>query len=744
MASLASPERLASVSARRPWLVIGVWVALFFIGAGLSSGVGNVLTSSFDISSEPDSVKAQKLMEERIGAARIPTEFVMVRSATLTADDPQFKAFVDGMVAELRQLPTVATVTSYYETNVPLLVSQDRRTVLTTVALPGQYNDAVETVAPLLALVERRDGQGGFEVVTGGDGSLSKAFNQTSEKDLAKAEMIGLPIALVILVLVFGALVAAGVPIVLALVSITVAVGATALVGRFYELSFFVMNMITMIGLAVGIDYSLFIVERFREERRRGRSIEDAITRAGGTASRAVLFSGITVVIALSGMFLVPTVVFRSLAVGAVIVVIVAVAGALTLLPAALRLLGDRVNAVRVPVLRRGDGRDEGGFWTAAARLVMARPWVSVILSTAVLIAAALPYFTIKLGASDAESLPKQTGAYRAFELLRTDFSIGLLAPIQIVIDADDVTAPAVEAAVGKLTAALAADSRFSPPEVNPSTLTNLIVVSSTVNQPAASDEALVAVDDLRSRIVPQAFAGSGARVYVGGAAAGNRDFFDMVDQYTPIVFAFVLSLSFILLLLAFRSIVVPIKAIIMNLLSVGAAYGLLVLVFQHGFAADLFRFQRTPKIDAWIPLFMFSVLFGLSMDYHVFLLSRIRERFDQTGDNAGSVAFGLRSTAGIITGAAAIMVAVFAAFAGGQLSMLEQVGFGLAVAVILDATIVRTVLVPATMELLGARNWYFPRWLEWLPNVQVEGSAEQEPAAPTPARRSVSAGADD
>lgn len=725
MVSFTLTEWLARFGTRRPWLVLALWAVFFLIGGAFASHIGNVLTNEQDFTTEPESAKATRLLEERLRGPRAATEMVIVRSETRTVDDPQFRAFVTALLAKVRDLPdTVGSATSFYEANLPSLVSPDRHTTLLPVTLLGTYEDAPDTVKPLTDLIREENGRDGFQVLTAGDGSIGHTFNEIAERDLRQAELLGLPIALFVLVLVFSTLVAAGVPILLALLAITMAIGAAALVGQVFNLSFFVINMITMIGLAVGIDYALFIIQRFREERGHGHPVEVAVARAGATANRAVLFSGGTVVIALCGLLIVPTTIFRSLALGAILVVIFAVLAALTLLPAVLQLLGDRVNSLRVPFLGRGRSAEgEGGFWGTAARLVMTRPWVSAIMAAALLLAAAVPYLTIKLGSSGVSSLPHDSDVYRAFAILQNEFSIGLLAPMEIVIGAQDVTAPHVQSAVETLVRRLAADGSFGPARLQTNQSGDLALLSVPVNAEAASDEALNALARLRKQYIPEAFGGLDAQVLVGGIAAQNSDFFDLVETYTPLVFAFVLTLSFILLLIAFRSLVVPVKAIIMNLLSVGAAYGLLVLVFQHGIGNELVGFQSAPKIEAWIPLFMFSILFGLSMDYHVFLLSRIRERFDQTGDNSGSVAFGLRSTAGVITGAAAIMVAVFAAFAAGELVMFQQVGFGLAVAILLDATIVRTVLVPASMQLLGNRNWYLPRWLQWLPDLRVEGT---------------------
>jgi RND superfamily putative drug exporter len=353
----------------------------------------------------------------------------------------------------------------------------------------------------------------------------------------------------------------------------------------------------------------------------------------------------------------------------------------------------------------------------------MGHPWISVTLSVGALVALALPALALDLGLSGVSTLPEGYDSRRAFEVLDGEFSAGRISPAEIVVVAPDVTVEAVQDGVERLKQGLAADGEgvFGEPTTEANDAGDLLLLTVPVAGDPNSTAAHDAIKRLRSAIVPAAFDGVDADVLVTGETAGNEDFYNVIRTYAPYVFGFVLGLSFLLLMVVFRSIVVPVKALIMNLLSVSAAYGLLVLVFQKGIGSDMLGFQQTETIEAWLPLFLFSVLFGLSMDYHVFLLSRIRERFDETGDNASSVAFGLRSTAGMITGAAMIMVAVFTGFALGDIVPLQQVGFGLAVAVILDATIIRSVLVPASMELLGDWNWYLPSWLQWLPRLQVE-----------------------
>jgi putative drug exporter of the RND superfamily len=566
-----------------------------------------------------------------------------------------------------------------------------------------------------------------------GEETLDHDFNLLSQEDLENGELkFGLPAALIVLLLVFGAVVAGLVPLLMAIVAIIVALGLSTLLAQYFELSVFLVNMLTGMGLALGIDYSLFVVSRYREERGQGRHELAAIEASGATASRAVLFSGSVFVIAMFGMLIVPNSIMRSLAVGAIAVGIVSVVAALTLLPALLGLLGDKVNALRIPIVGRGSyqaSNPEGRFWGRIIRRVLRRPGLSLALSTGLLVALALPVFRIDIGTSGVSALPDRFASKQGFEALARDFPGLTTDPAEIVVS--NASGAGVGQALAELRTTLAADPRFGDGELERSADGEVAVLSVPVAGDPSASEATNAVRELRSEIVPEAFQGTGAEALVGGQSSEDIDYFDSVIDPAPYVIAFVLLLTFILLTVVFRSIVVAGTAVALNLLSVGAAYGLLVLVFQEGVGAGLLGFQQTDTIEAWVPLFLFSVLFGLSMDYQVFLLSRIRERFDQTRDTTDAVTFGVGSTARIITGAALIIVAVFSGFARGDLIMFQQMGFGVAVALLIDATIIRSVLLPSAMKLLGDWNWYLPSWLEWLPRLQVEGAspARGEPA---------------
>jgi RND superfamily putative drug exporter len=428
-------------------------------------------------------------------------------------------------------------------------------------------------------------------------------------------------------------------------------------------------------------------------------------------------------------MLLVPSSIMRSLAAGAILVGIVSVIAALTLLPAVLSLVGDRVNALRIPYFGRSVGAQaESRFWNRIVGFVMRRPGASLAVAAALMLAAAIPVFGLETGSSGISTLPDRFASKQGFELLNQEFPGQTTDPVRIVIDGD-ADSPQLRAAVDRLEAELAERPIFGDPTATDDA-ERTTVLTVPIAGDAVSEPAIEAVRDLRTEVVPAAFAGVDAEVLVGGDTAVELEYHDTMDTWLPRVFAFVLGLSFILLTIAFRSIVVPATAIVMNLLSVGATYGLLVLVFQEGVGNEIFGFEQVDHIEAWVPLFLFSVLFGLSMDYQVFLLSRIREKFGQTQDNDDAITFGVGSTARLITGAALIIIAVFWGFAMGDLIMFQQMGFGVAVALLLDATLIRSVVVPATMALLGRWNWYLPSWLRWLPDVHVEGAEpRREPA---------------
>ena len=724
-------ERLARTSALHPWRTIGVWTALIVLAVlAVGSLLGSGLTSDMKFrAAKPDSLVGQELLEQRLTGPRPITDFVIVRSATRTVDDAAFRAYVTDVAAKIQALGpnVVASAATFYQTNDPTAVSKDKHSTLIPVVMAGTIDDALKNVDELHATVVAAQGQG-FTVAQTGDASINEMFTKLAEKDLQRGEILGVPAALVVLLIVFGAVLAACMPLLMSVISILLALAATALIGQVYPMNTFVLNILTMMGLAVGIDYTLFVISRYREERAHGLAKVDAIAATGATANRAIFFSGLTVVLAMTGMVIIPLDIMISMGVGVMLVVFTTLLTALILLPALLGLLGDRINALRVPFVGRlalTRAKGSGGLWERLAHSIMRRPVVWLAVAVAALLIVAAPVVVMKKGNNTASAahLPSSEYAKQGWDVLDRAFSLGKANPLMIVIDGQ-ASSPQVKQAVENLQAALKGDGDFGPAQVTANEAGDLTLITTTLAGDPAGEATQSLVKHLRNDIVPAAVDGTSAKIYVTGNTAGVVDYLAFFDTWLPIALAVVLSLSFVLLLVAFRSIVIPAQAIAMNLLSVGAAYGLMVLVFQKGIGASLLGLTQVDTIEAWVPLFLFSLLFGLSMDYQVFLLSRIKERYDQTGNTREAVGYGLGRTGSIITGAAAIMVCVFGGMATGELVMFQQMGFGLAVAILIDATVVRTIIVPASMELLGDRNWYLPRWLEWLPNVAVEGHA--------------------
>src|SRR6266699_2282267 len=757
-----NPETLARASSRHAWRTVGIWAVILVLCFG-ASGVllSKALTTDFDFTNNPEAIRAQTLLQQKqLEQDVTPETFVMTGPQGATTD-PAFTTKVNAALNDLRALdktvvlevPSAYPLSQQGASNPQVAAlgpfrSKDGTAVLFSVILV-KASDKTATIVDPLDAIQAKYTTGDTHFYMLGEPTSTADFKKISEEDLKKGETIGVVVAIVVLLIVFGSLIAGVTPIIMGIFAIGVAFGIVGLLGAVWRWSFFVPNLITMLGLAVGIDYSLFIVSRYREERRRGRDNLEAIGMSGATANRAVFFSGLTVVIALAGMLLVPTTIFRGLAGGAISVVLISVALSVTLLPALMALFSDRlVKPGRI--FGRGRTLEQGragGFWDRESRSVMKRPWVYLIVTASFMILLSVPYWAqsradgvgrgMKKGFSGIAAIPDGIPTKDAFNVLVAKFpnESGAQSTAKVVIPGSS-SDPTIAREIQALDDAVANDTAFANPQPARTSQDGTVTLVSIPFAGEATDSqsaaAVDAVTRLRDQYVPQAF-GQDSGVLVGGDTAMTKDFFDISDKYTPIIILLVLSLSFILLTVVFRSIVVPAKAIVMNLLSVGAAYGLITLIFQQGgpswahSIANVLNFTQVDAIESWLPLFLFSILFGLSMDYQVFLLSRIREEYDKTSDNSEAVAYGLRTTAGIITGAAVIMVAVFAAFASGRIAALQEMGFGLAVAVFLDATVVRSILVPSAMKLLGDRNWYLPGWLQWLPKVDVEGHAAAE-----------------
>jgi RND superfamily putative drug exporter len=607
--------------------------------------------------------------------------------------------------------------------------------VLVDFEIRGDPDDAVDKIGPVLDRVDvAQQVHPEFFIGEFGNASAQDAVVTAYADDLGKAGELSLPITLVILVIAFGSLVAAGIPLLLALTAVFGTFGLVALFSHVLPMANEAPALVLLIGLAVGVDYSMFYLKRAREERAAGRSVHAAVEAAAATSGRSVLVSGLTVMTAMAGMFLTGDKIFGSLAIATITVVAMAVLGSLTVLPALLCRLGDKVDRLRVPFIgrRRGDG--QGRFWARIVDRVMRRPVLWAALSGGLLIALAIPAAQLRLQTGGPDSFPQSLPAMQAYNHMQEAFP-GTALPANVVVEAPDVNAPDVQAAIQELRErAVATRSAYEPITVDvnqDATVANITVPIEGRGTDAVSEASLAA---LREDVVPETVGAlPDSEAGVTGLTAAWIDSKNEIKSELPGVFAFVLLLAFILMLVAFRSLVIAAKAIVLNLLSVAASYGVLVLVFQHGVGKGFLGFGSTAGIDPVIPLLLFVILFGLSMDYHVFILSRIREAVGRGMGSDEAVAYGIRSTAGVVTSAAVVMVFVFAVFATLSLLFFKQFGVGLAVAVLLDATIVRAVLLPATMKLLGDWNWYLPSWLEWLPHLDASESEFSPETKPTP-----------
>ncbi|GII86721.1 membrane protein [Sphaerisporangium siamense] len=732
-------------SARHRWAAIMIWVAFVAVATFAGNAVGTAKMKGYE-SQNGDSRKAGQILD---GAnfENVASEVVLVQAKDggPTVQDQRFRDAVAKVKEAITATGQVENVRTPYDKE-PSPVTEDRRTTLVQFDMKGDGKDADKRVQPVLdAVAGVQKSFPDLRVEQAGGASAGKMIGEAIDKDFVRAEQLSLPITFGILLAAFGALLAALVPLALAMTAIVGATGLLALTSHLLHVDDATPNLMLLIGLAVGVDYSLFYIRREREERAKGRDKRRAIEIAAATSGRAVLISGITVMVAMAGMFLTGNGIFMGFAEGTILVVLVAMIGSLTVLPALLSLIGDKIDARlihgTVRVLTRGrvtwsrklGGRSvEGGrVWNALLTPVLRHPLVSALVAGGLLVALAAPAFTLRTGPQGFDDLQGDYAIAETFKRIDTAFPGGN-APAVVVLKAPDVTAPAVTSAIERFKQQAFATGQANEPfgvDVNP----DKTVARISIGLKGEKEVAEQAVRTLREKVIPATLTGAG-EAHVTGETAGSMDFNEQLGRSIPLVFGFVLLLAFILLLTSFRSLVVAVKAIVLNLLSVAAAYGVLVLVFQRGYGEGLLGFTSTGFITDWVPLFLFVILFGLSMDYHVFILSRVREAYDRGMRTEDAVAFGIRTTAGVVTSAALIMVAVFATFATLSLLTFMEMGVGLAAAILIDATIVRAVLLPATMKLLGDWNWYLPRWLNWLP--QLSHGDEDDDPSPQPRHR--------
>ena len=666
---------------------------------------------------------------ERAGFVQPKSEVVLIQSRTLTVKDPLFIAGIGGVVQALAREKDVTDVQDpRVAEDTGGRISRDGHSALVQFTITGDPNTAKDRVAPMLeemAGVQRSYPMLSIREV--GESSANYELGKRFTKDFANAERLTLPITLLILLAAFGTVVAAGLPVLLAFSAVLASLGLYSLITHGYAGDYqSVSSVVLLIGMAVGVDYSLFYLRREREERAAGREPRPALLRAASTSGQAVVISGATVLIAMAGMFIAGNRIFTSMALGTMLVVLCAVIGSVTVLPAALSKLGDRVDWGRVPYFgRRKHAAGESRTWKFVLDRVLRRPVAAVVVAAGALLVAASPALQMHTKLPSFTDMPRDMPIVKTYRDVIAAFP-GAPTPAEVVVQAKDVRTPAIADAIRNLELAAVGTGQMYRPifvRISPDdTVADILIPLQGNGDNAAS---LAALQTLRSEVVPQTLGRvDGIDYAVGGATAGTHDFNDQMKSRMPWVIAFVLALAFVLLLMTFRSIVIPLTAIVLNLLSVGAAYGVLVLIFQHTWAQGILQFNSNFAITSWLPMFLFVVLFGLSMDYNVFILSRIKELRDGGLSTEEAVSRGIRRTAGTVTSAAIIMVAVFAIFGTLHLIMMKQLGVGLAIAVLIDATVIRGVLLPATMKLLGEWNWYLPRRLAWVPSLAPESKS--------------------
>ena len=784
-----SLSKISSFSAKKPFIVIALWVVAIAISGALSSvylesalgggGQGSTKDLEFKLAKMLQDEKMSELSSSSVDSSEASNQdsgsdnlLVVTSDKFQFPSEEYFKELNDFFIKIQSEIDNagvdqkVGTLENYQ-----IIPSEDGSTIMIQAPFVSRG-----LVSPLIHITEEFSGKD-FNFYFIGTATIEHTFAELAERDLVTGETIGISVALIILALVFGSVTSAFIPVIMAIVAIFVSIGMVSVVGQIVDLNDFVTNIMTMMGLAVGIDYCLFILSRYREERDSGVDKVQAIANTGSTAGRAVMFSGFTVVFAILGVFIIPEKTFHAFGVGTVLVVFVAVLAGITLLPAIIGLLGDKVNSFEVPkiltlslyfigffivvftvglgpvllivsgivlllliiisIIKKkpssgitidpGSNTNQGGFWNTITLQVMKRPYVSMIIASGILIFLSYFYFDLEEGTSGISVLPDEEPVKIGFELLNEKFGFGQDAPTLIAVDAD-TSSEKISQSLTNLEKGISDYSGMNPPQLTIYDEVSYAELLASIPGDPNGQDAVNSIKYLRNTLIPNAFEGVDPEeytIYVGGSTAEIVDSVESVNESFPYVIGLVLLLSLLLLLFAFRSVTIPVASIVMNLLSVGASYGLLVLVFQKGFMIDIFGFEQVDQIEFWLPLFMFTILFGLSMDYHVFMLSRIKENFDETKSANESVAFGLRTTASIITGAALIMVAVFGGFALGDITFFQSMGFGLGAAVLIDATIVRSILVPSVMKILGESAWYLPNWLNWLPNISIEGNVK-------------------
>ena len=737
-------------------VVFAIWIPMAFAMVFASSAIGTEFRTEMSMPSSEAREAEELLAKANPNQGGISSQLVFRVKSSI--DDPQVKKAISDAIAAVDAIDNVDISSPFSLQN---QISKDRKIAFSEVNVPRKNLEEYKALGDEIKIATAPARAAGVELGYGGT-----IFEEVA---LPESEALGILAAIVILVLAFGSVIAMGLPISVALIGLIIASSIVGLISHFISMPDAVTSMVGMIGLGVGIDYALFIVTRFREGLHDGLSVEEAVVESIDTSGRAVVFAGITVIVAALGLLTIGLSFVTGLAIGMATAVAVMIIASVTLLPALLAMVGERIDttsraavislsafvisgfiavftknvmvlavgvglavasqltrfivpALRIAIPHRAQNDHQNTIWWRWSRVVQRKPWVSFLASSLFLVVLTVPMFSIRLGFGDAGNAPKTADVRKAYDMLSEGFGPGFSGPLYLVVTGDTVNEPEKMKSFLSVvnTTPGIAYAGVAPMKNNEVAL----VVAYPTSAP--QDEATTdLVHELRDTVIPS----TGVAAQVTGFTAGSVDFSDYLAKRLPFLIGIVLLLSFLLLMAVFRSVLVPIKAVLMNLLSVGAAYGIIVAVFQWGWGAGLIGVGKAGPIEAWVPMFLFAIVFGLSMDYEVFLLSRIKEEFNRTGDNTTAVADGVAATARVITAAALIMVCVFGAFVLGDDRQLKLFGLGMAVAVFLDATIVRMVLVPATMELLGARNWWMPAWLDrLLPQINVEGEHHTKP----------------
>ncbi|WP_151481841.1 MMPL family transporter [Streptomyces albicerus] len=734
--------RAGGWSARHRWAAVGIWVLFVVLAMGLGSAAGTVELKDSDQLSGETSQAATIIEDAGIDEPAGETVLVQAKDAGVKATDAEFRAAVDAVMKAVEGTGKVTDVTSPYDTDT---ISKDGRSALVQFDMRGEADTAGERVGPVLKAVDEvQKDHDSVRIEEIGSASMMKTFDDAFGDDFQQAEYSAVPVALGILLVAFGALVAALVPVLLAITAIVATMGLMGIVSHLQPMDDASSSVMLLVGLAVGVDYCLFYLRREREERAAGRDSETALRIAAATSGRAIIVSGVTVCVAMAGMLFTGLATFKAMGLASLMVVAVAMVGSVTVLPAVLSLLGTRVEKGRIPFLhpdkrRKGNGGSAGGesrFWTSVLRGVLAKPAISLVVAAGALLAIAAPALGMKtqnltLDQEFGDSLP----IVATYERVNEAFPGGS-DPAEVVVKADDINSAEVKAAIADFRErAVSSGASRGPVEVKVHDSQNVAFVYVPLVGGSDLDKAEKSLETIRDEVRPATLGKvDGVEAPVTGQVAGSKDFNDQLVSAVAPVFAFVVVFAFLLMLLSFRSLTIAITSIVLNLLSVGAAYGILVGIFQHGWGASLVGAEGVGAIITWLPLFLFVILFGLSMDYHVFVVSRIREARMRGLPTRDAIQHGVVTTAGVVTSAAVIMVAVFAIFGTLSMQSMKQMGVGLAAAVLIDATIIRGVLLPAVMALLGERNWYFPKWLNRLPDLTHDEAPEAVSPPPPPA----------